>query len=155
MRILMVCLGNICRSPLAEGIMREKAREAGISLTVDSAGTAAYHEGEPPDQRSQEVAMKHGIDISKQRARQFETKDFDAFDKIFVMDKNNYEDIINLATRKEDVAKVDLILNTVFPGENKPVPDPYYGGRDGFEKVYDLLEESCSKILSQIESDKT
>lgn len=152
MRILMVCLGNICRSPLAEGIMREKAQEAGLDITVDSAGTAAYHAGEPPDRRSQEVAKKHGIDISKQRARQFGVSDFDIFDKIFVMDSSNYEDVVALTADAEDAGKVDHILNTIYPGKNRPVPDPYYGGRDGFKNVYDMLEKSCNIIVERIRS---
>jgi len=149
----MVCLGNICRSPLAEGIMKDKAEKSGLEVVADSAGTAAYHVGEPPDQRSMEVAKKHNIDISNQRARQFEVRDFDAFDRIYVMDKNNYEDVIALATSTEDVEKVDLILNAVNPGENRSVPDPYYGGKDGFDKVYSMLEESCSAIVEKLKKE--
>lgn len=149
----MVCLGNICRSPLAEGIIRDKAEKSGLEVVADSAGTAAYHVGEPPDQRSMEVAKKHNIDISNQRARQFEVRDFDAFDRIYVMDKNNYEDVIALATSTEDVEKVDLILNAVNPGENRSVPDPYYGGKDGFDKVYSMLEESCSAIVEKLKKE--
>ncbi len=151
----MVCLGNICRSPLAEGIMKDKAEKSGLEVVADSAGTAAYHVGEPPDQRSMEVAKKHNIDISNQRARQFEVRDFDAFDRIYVMDKNNYEDVIALATSTEDVEKVDLILNAVNPGENRSVPDPYYGGKDGFDKVYSMLEESCSAIVENLKKETT
>ncbi len=151
----MVCLGNICRSPLAEGIIRDKAEKSGLEVVADSAGTAAYHVGEPPDQRSMEVAKKHNIDISNQRARQFEVRDFDAFDRIYVMDKNNYEDVIALATSTEDVEKVDLILNAVNPGENRSVPDPYYGGKDGFDKVYSMLEESCSAIVENLKKETT
>ncbi len=151
----MVCLGNICRSPLAEGIIRDKAEKSGLEVVADSAGTAAYHVGEPPDQRSMEVAKKHNIDISNQRARQFEVRDFDAFDRIYVMDKNNYEDVIALATSTEDAEKVDLILNAVNPGENRSVPDPYYGGKDGFDKVYSMLEESCSAIVENLKKETT
>lgn len=150
MRILMVCLGNICRSPLAEGIMREKARESGLDISVDSAGTAAYHVGEPPDKRSQEVARKHGIDISDQRARQFEVRDFHHFDKIYVMDRQNYEHVISLAPDQNQAQKVDLMLNELYPGENRRVPDPYYGGKDGFDRVYDMLEGSCSKVIEKV-----
>ncbi len=149
MRILMVCLGNICRSPLAEGIMREKVRESGLDIAVDSAGTAAYHVGEPPDERSQEVAKKHGIDISGQRARQFEVSDFDHFDKIYVMDSQNYENVMSMAQNSTESDKVDLILNEIYPGENRPVPDPYYGGRDGFQRVYDMLEASCNEVIEK------
>ncbi len=150
MHILMVCLGNICRSPLAEGIMREKALEAGLDIIVDSAGTAAYHVGEPPDKRSEEVARKHGIDISGQRARQFEVRDFLQFDKIYVMDRQNYENVISLASDKMQAQKVSFMLNELYPGENRPVPDPYYGGKDGFDRVYEMLEASCSKVIEKM-----
>ncbi len=147
MKILMVCLGNICRSPLAEGIMNEKFRQHGIAAEVDSAGTAAYHVGEPPDERSREVAAKHGIDISGQRARQFEVSDFDRFDKIYAMDSQNISNIAALARDDNDLEKVDMILNESYPGENRQVPDPYYGGKNGFEKVYQMLDEACEKII--------
>ncbi len=150
MRILMICLGNICRSPLAEGIMREKARESGLDITVDSAGTAAYHVGEPPDKRSQEVARKHGIDISGQHARQFEVRDFLQFDKIYVMDRQNYENVISLASDKTQAQKVDFMLNELYPDENRAVPDPYYGGKDGFDRVYEMLEGSCQKVIEKM-----
>ncbi|MFO7872925.1 MAG: low molecular weight protein-tyrosine-phosphatase [Bacteroidales bacterium] len=150
MKILMVCLGNICRSPLAEGIMRDKIQREGIDVTVDSAGTADYHTGEPPDKRSQEVAQKHGIDISKQRARTFQIADFDRFDRIYVMDRNNYNDLAVLARDKQDMQKLDLILNTLHPGKNKEVPDPYYGGINGFENVYQMLDASCNKVLQTV-----
>lgn len=146
MRILMVCLGNICRSPLAEGIIKEKFSKHGITAEVDSAGTAAYHVGEPPDERSREVAAKHGIDISGQRARQFEVSDFDRFDKIYAMDSQNFSNIAALARNNNDLDKVDMILNESYPGENRQVPDPYYGGKNGFEKVYQMLDEACEKI---------
>lgn len=146
MRILMVCLGNICRSPLAEGIIKEKFSKHGITAEADSAGTAAYHVGEPPDERSREVAAKHGIDISGQRARQFEVSDFDRFDKIYAMDSQNFSNIAALARNNNDLDKVDMILNESYPGENRQVPDPYYGGKNGFEKVYQMLDEACEKI---------
>ncbi len=146
MKILMVCLGNICRSPLAEGIMKEKFRQQGIAAEVDSAGTAAYHVGEPPDDRSREVAAKHGIDISGQRARQFEVSDFNRFDKIYAMDSQNLSNIAALARDDSDLEKVEMILNESYPGENRQVPDPYYGGKNGFEKVYQMLDEACEKI---------
>ena len=150
MNILMVCLGNICRSPLAEGIMKEKAKKYNLKIKVDSAGTAAYHAGEYPDPRSMEVALKNGIDISDQRARKFRSDDFDRFDKIFAMDDSNYSDLVALAQTPEDKEKVEMILNKVHPGEDKSVPDPYYGGKDGFDKVFDMLDKACEKIASEI-----
>lgn len=146
----MVCLGNICRSPLAEGILQSKAREAGLDVIVDSAGTAAYHVGEPPDKRSREIARKHGIDLSGQRARQFRASDLDEFDRIYAMDVANYQDIMHYANGQEEAEKVDLIMNAAYPGKNLPVPDPYYGGKDGFEHVYKMLEQSCDRIIDEI-----
>ncbi len=153
MKVLMVCLGNICRSPLAEGILQHKARKAGLDLTVDSAGTAAYHVGEPPDSRSREIASKHGIDISRQRARQLKAVDLKDFDRIYAMDVNNFQDILAYAKGPEEVKKVDMIMNAAFPGKNLPVPDPYYGGQNGFEHVFQMLDESCSKIIESIRSE--
>ncbi|MFP4063959.1 MAG: low molecular weight protein-tyrosine-phosphatase [Bacteroidales bacterium] len=150
MRILMVCLGNICRSPLAEGIILKKFSQHDITAEADSAGTAAYHVGEPPDERSREVAAKHGIDISGQRARQFEVSDFDRFDKIYAMDSQNFSNIAALARDNNDLEKVDMILNESYPGENRQVPDPYYGGKNGFEKVYQMLDEACEIIVKRI-----
>ncbi len=152
MKILMVCLGNICRSPLAEGILRDKARKMGVEITVDSAGTAAYHTGERPDRRSQEVAKKHGIDISSQRARQFTRSDFEEFDGIFVMDSSNYDNVISLASSPEEAKKVEYILNMIYPGKDLPIPDPYYGGNDGFENVFKMLDDSCEKIIEKVKS---
>jgi len=151
MNILMVCLGNICRSPLAQGIMETKIDKYKIEEAfVDSAGTAEYHVGKRPDPRSVEIAKKHGIDITNQRARQFTADDFDKFDKIYAMDSSNLSDITALAKNKEDLEKVDLLLNTIFPGENKAVPDPYYGGKDGFENVYQMIDAACEKIATTL-----
>lgn len=146
----MVCLGNICRSPLAEGILQHKAIKAGLSLEVDSAGTAAYHAGERPDMRSQDIARKHGIDISKQRARKFVLADFDTFDMIFVMDQANYADVVAKARNEQDISKVSLILNKAFPDSNRQVPDPYYGGKDGFQHVYNLLDSACDIVIEEL-----
>jgi len=143
-KILMVCLGNICRSPLAEGILQSKL-DANF-FSVDSAGTAAYHIGELPDQRSIAVAKKHGIDISNQKARKFDIKDFIEFDVIYAMDKENYQNICSLAKNKTELQKVKMILDKVKPSQNLSVPDPYYGGDDGFQNVYQLLDEACEKI---------
>ncbi len=150
MKVLMVCLGNICRSPLAEGILKEKINSRNLKAEVDSAGTAAYHAGEKPDPRSQAIAFKHGIDISKQRARKFQVDDFEKFDKIFAMDTHNYHDIVALAKEQHEAEKVEMILNKVHPGEDHSVPDPYYGGRDGFQKVYNMLNAACEIIADEI-----
>ena len=144
----MVCLGNICRSPLAEGILKSKSN----SIIVDSAGTAGYHVGSRPDQRSIEIGLKNNIDITNQRARQFTSNDFDDFDKIYAMDNDNYSKIISLATNQVQIDKVDLILNEVYPNQFKSVPDPYYGGEKGFENIYNLLEKACEQIALKNEA---
>ncbi|WP_133535791.1 low molecular weight protein-tyrosine-phosphatase [Tenacibaculum caenipelagi] len=147
-KILMVCLGNICRSPLAEGILQSK-----LSLEkfkIDSAGTAGYHVGELPDKRSIEVAKKYGIDITNQRSRKFTKKDFDEFDMIFAMDRSNYDDIVAMSDNVTQRKKVKMILNELYPGEDMGVPDPYYGGNQGFENVYQMLDEVCEIIASKI-----
>lgn len=148
-KVLMVCLGNICRSPVAEGILRHKAKEAGAAIEVDSAGTSAYHQGEQPDQRSAENALTHGVDIRQQQSRPFRVSDFDAFDRIFAMDATNYSNILALARNAEDEQKVEMLLNLTHPGSNKPVPDPYYGGPTGFQDVYELIDEACEHIIAQ------
>jgi len=147
-RVLMVCLGNICRSPLAEGILKSKLDTS--IFEIDSAGTSTCHQGSLPDQRSIEVAYKYGLDITNQKSRPFTKKDFQSFDYIYVMDSSNYEDIINMADNKEEEDKVSLILNTIYPGENQSVPDPYHDSINGFEQVYHMLEESCSVIASEL-----
>ena len=143
----MVCLGNICRSPLAEGILKSKSK----GIYVDSAGTAGYHIGKKPDSRSIEIGLKHNIDISDQRARQFNSDDFSEFDKIYVMDNDNYSKIISLAKNQEEIDKVDLILNEIYPNEYMSVPDPYYGGDQGFINIFNLLDKACEKIASKNE----
>ncbi len=148
MKVLMVCLGNICRSPLAQGILEHKIQEKGLNWEIDSAGTGAWHIGELPDSRSIEVANKHGIDIQGQRARKFTLKDFDEFDKIYVMDTSNYRDVIRQADSREEEDKVEMILNEAYPGMNRAVPDPYYK-RGGFEEVYQLLEKACEKVVEK------
>jgi protein-tyrosine phosphatase len=146
-KILMVCLGNICRSPLAEGIMRSKLSQ---DFIVDSAGTGGWHAGELPDKRSIAIAKSKGLDITNQRARQFKISDFDTFDCIYVMDNSNYIDVLALAPNKEAKSKVKLILNEIFPNENVDVPDPYYGGEDGFENVFDMLDQACEEIARKL-----
>lgn len=147
MKILMVCLGNICRSPLAEGILKHKITQHNLDWEVDSAGTGAYHAGELPDSRSIAVARKHGIDITDQRARQFKGSDFEEFDRIFVMDASNYRNVLSLAKTDEHRAKVEMIMNLVNPNWNQQVPDPYWGN-DGFENVYQMLDEACERLIA-------
>ena len=147
-KILMVCLGNICRSPLAEGILKSKLPKT--KFLVDSAGTGGWHAGELPDKRSIAIAKKYSIDLTDQRARQFKKSDFDTFDYIYVMDTSNYSNVINLASNEAQKAKVKLILNEVFPNENIEVPDPYYGGDSGFENVFQMLDQACNEIAKKI-----
>lgn len=146
-KILMVCLGNICRSPLAEGILRSKLPYE--DFVIDSAGTSSYHIGSNPDKRSVSVARKYGINISNLMGRQFTVNDFDEFDIIYAMDTSNFRDIIHLARTEDDKTKVKLILNEIYPNQNYDVPDPYYGGDHGFENVYKMLDEACSVIAEQ------
>ena len=149
MKILMVCLGNICRSPLAEGILKHKAENAGLDWVVDSSGTSGFHIGEPPHHLSQKVARLNGIDISAQRCRQFHSEDLRFYDKIYVMDQSNYADLKRLCETVWVPEKVMLILNELYPGEDREVPDPWYGGESGYREVYDLLEKACEKIIEK------
>ena len=149
MKILMVCLGNICRSPLAEGILAHKTKQ--LNVEVDSAGTAAYHIGELPDKRSIEIANKYNIDLKNQRARQFSRADFDEFAIIYAMDTNNLAHLISLAETEKERKKIKLILNEINPGAYESVPDPYYGGENGFQNVYNMLNKACDKIVQNIE----
>lgn len=146
MKILMVCLGNICRSPLAEGIMRQKIEAHGLPWTVDSAGTSSWHIGQAPDNRSIEVAKKYGIDITRQRGRQIEAKDLEVFDFIYAMDTNNLKEILKLASTPALQSKVKLILHESGDADIKNVPDPYWDD-DGFENVYQLLQAACQNII--------
>lgn len=146
--VLMICLGNICRSPLAEGLLKSKLPSE--VFEVDSAGTGHWHTGQKPDKRSIEVAAKYNIDISQQSARQFQEADFETFDHIFVMDKTNLTNILSLTTNKTYQQKVSLILNAIYPNQNHEVPDPYYDGIHGFEKVFQLLDEATTAIAKQL-----
>lgn len=147
-KILMVCLGNICRSPLAEELLRSKVDPK--KFQVDSAGTSNFHIDAQPDERSVDVAKKNGLDITHQRGRQFKTIDFERFDHIFVMDNSNYADVVKLTKSESDKAKVKLILDKLFPKENVDVPDPYYGGESGFDKVFDLLDKTTDVIAKEL-----
>lgn len=146
MRILMVCLGNICRSPLAHGILASKVP---TDWFVDSAGTSGWHEGERPDTRSIVTAKGRGLTIDDQRSRLFTPDDFDNFDIIFAMDSSNYSNIIKIAPDEESKTKVRLIMNEAYPGRNKQVPDPYTGGQSGFEDVFDMLELAVDHFLEK------
>lgn len=143
----MVCLGNICRSPLAEGILKSKVERS--KVFVDSAGTGSWHVGNEPDPRSVAVGKKYNIDITSQRGRQFSAKDFQDFDLIYVMDNSNLADVLALAENDAQREKVKLILDEVFPGENVDVPDPYTGGEIGFENVFKMLDEACEQIAKR------
>lgn len=147
-KIVMVCLGNICRSPLAEGILASKLPQD--KFIVDSAGTGSWHIGQSPDERSIAVAKKNGLDISNQKGRQFSSADFDTFDYIFVMDNSNYENVIALAKTNEQKEKVKLIMNELTPEQNKDVPDPYFGMHNGFDIVYNMLDEVCDVIAQKL-----
>ncbi len=149
MRILMVCLGNICRSPLAEGVLQHKAWKAGLKWSVESAGTGAWHAGEPPHELSCKVARQNGIDISKQRARQFVKDDFTNYDFIFVMDSSNYNDVKKISGKLFDEGKIDLLLNASFVNENRNVPDPWYGKEEGYHKVFDMIDTACERIIEK------
>lgn len=146
----MVCLGNICRSPLAEGILRDKIEKSGLNAIVDSAGTGNYHAGEPADPRSADVALKNNVNINSHRARQFKQNDFDNYDLIYAMDTENYNNILRLARNENHKNKVKLLMNEVLPGENLSVPDPYFGGRHGFDNVYRMIDQACDKIAEKL-----
>ena len=147
-KIVMVCLGNICRSPLAEGILASKLPKN--TFHVDSAGTGSWHIGQSPDERSIAVAKKNGLDISQQKGRQFSSADFDTFDYIFVMDSSNYDNVIALAETNEHKEKVKLIMNELTPNQNQDVPDPYFGMHNGFDIVYRMLDDACEVIAQKL-----
>ena len=149
MKILMVCLGNICRSPLAEGILQSKAFKAGLNWTVESAGTTAYHLGEPPHPLSQKIAKINGIDICDQRARKFVPEDFDRFDKIYALARDVLYDIKRIAKNKYDESKVDLLMNELHPGKNSDVPDPWSGPESGYHEAFKLIEKACDAIVKK------
>ena len=135
---------------MAQGILENKVKEQGLSCLVDSAGTSSYHVGDPPDSRAISKSAEKNIDISSYRGRQFLTQDFDEFDQIFVMDNHNYRDVLALARNEEDEKKVKMILNLIYPEQNMSVPDPYYGGDEGFENVYKMLDEACTIIAKKL-----
>lgn len=152
MKILMVCLGNICRSPLAEGILQSKVEKEGLVVFIDSAGTSDNHVGQQPDSRMRATSKSFGVDIDNLRARQFTKSDFKNFDIIYAMDVSNYKNILLLADSDVDKSKVMLLLNELEPGKNLEVPDPYFGGEQGFIDVFNLLDEATDQVIKKIKS---
>lgn len=152
MKILMVCLGNICRSPMADGLLRQKVASEKLDVLVDSAGTADCHVGEAPDHRMRATAKKLGCPIDALRARQFTVADFDNFELIYAMDASNYNNILKLSRNESDTAKVKMILNELYPNENRAVPDPYYGGEQGFVDVFNLLDKATDVIINNLKN---
>ena len=150
MRILMVCLGNICRSPLADGLLRHLVQKNGLEWVVDSAGTANYHIGSPPDERMVATAKKHGVSLSSLKARQFTPADFTQFDRIYVMDRSNYKNVLNHAKTAAERDKVHFLLDHLYPNLQKEVPDPYYGSQEGFDEVFHLVEKAVNQLLKDL-----
>ena len=151
--ILFVCTGNICRSPLAEGILRNKLKTSGIPAYLDSCGFESFHTGDPPDRRAQAVASRYGTDISAHRARLFSVVDFDIFDEIYVMDSGHHRQVMKLARNEADRAKVSYMLEVLFPGKNRGVLDPWYHDEEAFEQVYLQLSEACDLITRRLVSE--
>lgn len=152
-KVLMVCLGNICRSPIADGLLAKKVKEEGLNVIVDSAGTGDYHVGEAPDERMRKTAKNFGTPIDHLRARQFKVSDYDEFDLIYVMDKSNYTNVVKLARNATDKSKVKLILNETNPGADLEVPDPYWSGEQGFIDVYNMLDEATDVIINKLKTE--
>jgi protein-tyrosine phosphatase len=150
MKVLFVCLGNICRSPLAEGIFRSKTEAAGLHWEIESAGTAGYHVGESPHRLSQKIALQNGVDISAQKCRQFMAADMDYFDKIYTMDTDNYNEVKRISGNKWNAAKTALLLDSLYPGKNNSVPDPWYGEEQAYHEVFSLIERACDAILEEV-----
>jgi protein-tyrosine phosphatase len=151
MKILFVCTGNICRSPLAEGILRSKLDKKDLHAIVDSAGFENFHVNDPPDDRAIKTGKKYGIDISGHRGRLMTSRDAEQFDRIYVMDSWHYRNAMKLCSTDDQAAKIDLIMNSVYPGQDIPVKDPWYSGMEAFEEVYHQLDDACEKIAIQIE----
>lgn len=154
MKVLMVCLGNICRSPLAEGILQNKALKAGLPWSIESAGTNSYHTGDAPHYLSQKVAKQNGIDISHQRARRFSAEDFLIYDKIYALAGDVVDDMRGLSKNKFESDKVELLLNELHPGEDRDVPDPYFGGEDGYHNVFKMINKACDAIIEKYATKK-
>jgi protein-tyrosine phosphatase len=148
MKILMVCLGNICRSPIAEGVLKHKIQEHGLNWSVESAGTESFHVGEAPHHHSQHICATNGIDISDQRARRFMAADFTRYDKIYAMAADVYTEIQRIGGRQANMSKVAYFLNELEPGKDASVPDPWYGNEDGYTVVYDMINQTCDAIIA-------
>jgi protein-tyrosine phosphatase len=148
MKILMVCLGNICRSPLAEGILQHRAWEAGLQWSVESAGTNGYHTGEPPHRLSQKVAKLNGIDISQQRSRKFVPEDFERFDMIYAMAEDVVHEMRRISGSRFRAEKVDLLMNILHPGQDRDVPDPWYGAEPGYHEVFRMIDDACTHLIA-------
>lgn len=151
MNILFVCLGNVCRSPLAEGILKEKLKKNNLTANVESAGFESYHINEHPDKRAIKVAKKNGIDITDYSCRLFTTDDYDKFDRIFVMEAANYRDVKYFARNEKDLEKVKFLMS-VISGKNEPIPDPYFGDEEGFDKTFEMLDKACNKIVQKLKA---
>jgi protein-tyrosine phosphatase len=149
MKILVVCLGNICRSPMAEGLLRQKVKEQGLDWQVDSAGTNSYHTGEAPHRYSQKVCLANGVDISAQRAKRFSAADFERYDIIYALANDVYEEIKKMGGKHADMNKVKYFLNELEPGSNGSVPDPWYGNEDGYTPVFELIDRTCDAIIEK------
>jgi len=149
MKILMVCLGNICRSPLAEGILQQKAAAAGLDWQVDSAGTNGYHTGEAPHPLSQKVARLNGLDISQQRARRFTAADLTNYDRVYALAGDVADEIRRISGRGADLGKVQLLMNELYPGQDEDVPDPYYGAEPGYHEVYEMIDKAADAIVKK------
>jgi len=148
MKVIAVCLGNICRSPLAQGILNHLARQHNVALDVDSAGTASYHAGETPCDGSVQIALENGIDIRNYKARQIIKEDFDYFDVILAMDTSNFNDLMRIAKDEKQKNKIKMVLNYSFPGQNRSVPDSYFTGN--YQEVYDLLYDACHHFIFEL-----
>ncbi|MFV0605346.1 MAG: low molecular weight protein-tyrosine-phosphatase [Niabella sp.] len=147
MKVLMVCLGNICRSPLAEGILQHKVDYLGLNWEIESAGTNGYHVGEAPHRLSQKVANINGIDISKQRSRKFSASDFKKYDKIYAMADDVIDEMKWIAGADYDASKVDLLMNELHPGKNEDIPDPWYGTEPGYHQTYEMIDKATDALL--------
>lgn len=154
MKILMVCLGNICRSPMADGLMRKKVADHKLDVVVDSAGTGDWHVGHSPDARMLETAKRNGVPIDELRGRQFKVEDFDDFDRIIVMDKSNFQNVRKLARDEKDTQKIEMFLDLTHPGKDLEVPDPYFGGEEGFQDVFDMLDAGTDVIIEELKEIK-
>ena len=155
MKILMVCLGNICRSPLAEGILQDKAFKAGLNWKVESAGTENYHVGEPPHPLSQKVARLNGIEICDQRARKFVGEDFENFDRIYALSNDVLHEMRRIAKDRFDETKVELLMNELYPGKNRDVPDPWYGPEPGYHETFKLIAAACDAIIEKVKRERS